>query len=121
MSSSRSSDELKSGRIRSTPGWWASGNSTPQSTISSRPFVLEHGHVATDLAQAAERDDAQAVRRATAGAAQLGVRMTHASRDASGHQIGLLRVSICAGVASTRGRPHGRRPGRPAARAPPWP
>src|SRR5918994_4217373 len=27
----------KSGRIRSTPGWWSSGNSTPQSTISRRP------------------------------------------------------------------------------------
>ena len=26
----------KSGRIRSTPGWLSSGNSTPQSTISSR-------------------------------------------------------------------------------------
>ena len=27
----------KSGRIRSTPGWFSSGKSTPQSTISSRP------------------------------------------------------------------------------------
>ncbi len=30
-------DRAKSGRIRSTPGWWSSGNSTPQSTISRRP------------------------------------------------------------------------------------
>ncbi len=35
--SSRSRIGSKSGRIRSTPGWWSSGNSTPQSTISSRP------------------------------------------------------------------------------------
>ena len=36
-SSSRSRMYSKSGRIRSTPGWWSSGNSTPQSTMSSRP------------------------------------------------------------------------------------
>ncbi len=36
-SSSRSRIAAKSGRIRSTPGWWSSGNSTPQSTISRRP------------------------------------------------------------------------------------
>ncbi len=36
-SSSRSAIALKSGRIRSTPGWSFSGNSTPQSTMSSRP------------------------------------------------------------------------------------
>ncbi|CAM5663085.1 hypothetical protein SCANM63S_03428 [Streptomyces canarius] len=37
MSSSRSRIEVKSGRITSTPGWVSSGNSTPQSTISSLP------------------------------------------------------------------------------------
>ncbi len=36
-SSRRSRIGSKSGRIRSTPGWWSSGNSTPQSTISRRP------------------------------------------------------------------------------------
>src|SRR6266545_5318053 len=36
-SSSRSRIGSKSGRIRSTPGWFSSGNSTPQSTISSWP------------------------------------------------------------------------------------
>ena len=35
--SRRSRIGSKSGRIRSTPGWWSSGNSTPQSTISRRP------------------------------------------------------------------------------------
>src|SRR3954470_14066317 len=37
MSSRRSRIEVKSGRITSTPGWFSSGNSTPQSTISSLP------------------------------------------------------------------------------------
>ena len=37
MSSRRSRIGSKSGRIRSTPGWFSSGNSTPQSTMSSRP------------------------------------------------------------------------------------
>src|SRR5450830_1174313 len=37
MSSSRSEMYSKSGRIRSTPGWLSSGNSTPQSMTSSRP------------------------------------------------------------------------------------
>ncbi len=35
--SSRSRIGSKSGRIRSTPGWWSSGKRTPQSTMSSRP------------------------------------------------------------------------------------
>ena len=35
--SSRSRIQSKSGRIRSTPGWFSSGKSTPQSTTSSRP------------------------------------------------------------------------------------
>ncbi len=37
MSSRRSRIEVKSGRITSTPGWVSSGNSTPQSTMSSLP------------------------------------------------------------------------------------
>ena len=36
-SSRRSRIGSKSGRIRSTPGWFSSGKSTPQSTISRRP------------------------------------------------------------------------------------
>ena len=39
MSPRRSAMCEKSGRIRSTPGWDSSGNSTPQSTISSRPSI----------------------------------------------------------------------------------
>src|SRR3954468_11879302 len=35
--SRRSRIQVKSGRITSTPGWCSSGNSTPQSTTSSRP------------------------------------------------------------------------------------
>src|SRR3954449_2366926 len=35
--SRRSRIQVKSGRITSTPGWVSSGNSTPQSTTSSRP------------------------------------------------------------------------------------
>ena len=63
MSSSRSGIGVKSGRIRSTPGWLSSGNSTPQSMTSSRPGVLEDGHVPADLAETAEGDDAQAALR----------------------------------------------------------
>src|SRR3954454_21754584 len=37
-SSSRSAMAVKSGRMRSTPGWLSSGNSTPQSMTSSRPW-----------------------------------------------------------------------------------
>ena len=37
MSSQRSCRWVKSGSTRSTPGWCSSGNSTPQSMISSRP------------------------------------------------------------------------------------
>ena len=37
MSSQRSCRCVKSGSTRSTPGWCSSGNSTPQSMISSRP------------------------------------------------------------------------------------
>jgi hypothetical protein len=37
IASSRPRIASKSGRIRSTPGWCSSGNSTPQSTTSNRP------------------------------------------------------------------------------------
>ncbi len=37
MSSRRSLMYSKSGRIRSTPGWWSSGKRTPQSMTSRRP------------------------------------------------------------------------------------
>ena len=61
-------DGVEVGRIRSTPGWSGSGNSTPQSTISTgRRF--EDRHVATDLAETAEGDDAQ-----RAGADRAGLR-----------------------------------------------
>ena len=64
--------------MTSTPGWCSSGNSTPQSTISSLPGVLEDGHVAADLAQAAERDDAQAAVGERGRGTELGVRVAHA-------------------------------------------
>ncbi len=60
-SSRRSRIQVKSGRMTSTPGWCSSGKSTPQSTMSSRPVVLEDRHVAADLAEPAERDDPQTV------------------------------------------------------------
>ena len=41
------------------------------------PVVLEDGHVATDLAQTAERDDAQAALLQPRRGGQLGVGMTH--------------------------------------------
>ena len=69
--------EEKSGRIRSTPGWLSSGKSTPQSMIEQPAGVLEDGHVAADLAEAAEGDDAQAVRREARRRAEFGVRMAH--------------------------------------------
>ncbi len=75
MSSRRSRMEVKSGRIRSTPGCSSSGKSTPQSTISSRPAVLEDGHVAADLAEAAERDDAQTAFGKRRRGRELGMRM----------------------------------------------
>ena len=58
--SRRSRIQVKSGRITSTPGWCSSGKSTPQSTMSSRPGVLEDGHVAPDLAESTQWDDSAA-------------------------------------------------------------
>ena len=78
MASRRSRMAEKSGRIRSTPGWSSSGNSTPQSTIEQPPGVLEDRHVAADLADAAEGDDRAARRRrAAAGDDSSRVRMAH--------------------------------------------
>ena len=68
-SSSRSSMYSKSGRIRSTPGWWSSGKSTPQSMIEQLAGVLDDGHVAADLAEAAERRRRARRRRRSGGGA----------------------------------------------------
>ncbi len=105
MRSYRPSRLVKSGRIRSTPGWSGSGNSTPQSTISRRPGVLEHRHVAADLTEAAEPDDAQAV---------PGQRGGRPSRDAGGSAAPAarrLRVLMPRSPAASRRL----RPGRCAA------
>ena len=59
MSSSRSSMVRKSGRIRSTPGDSSDREEHAAVDDEQPPAVLEHGHVAADLADAAERDDAQ--------------------------------------------------------------
>ena len=98
MSSRRSLIGSKSGRIRSTPGWCSSGNSTPQSTMSSLPLVLEDGHVAADLAEAAERGDAQ-------GSRLEGGRVV----DGAGHQYLL-------GMPGIRSRAHARQRSRRSAR-----
>ena len=109
-SSSRSKMDEKSGRIRSTPGWSTSGNNTPQSTIEQLAAELEHGHVAADRAQPAERDDPQATRRAAAAAAAARValaslrappvsRLDRRPSGAVGPQLGRSRSS----VASTSG------------------
>ena len=45
--------------------------------IEQPAAVLEDRHVAADLAEAAEGDDAQAVLGSCGGGAELGVRMTH--------------------------------------------
>ena len=44
---------------RSMPSMLASGNITPQSMAIAVAAVLEHEAVEADLAEAAERDDAQ--------------------------------------------------------------
>ena len=96
----------KSGRIRSTPGWWSSGNSTPQSMMSSWPPVLEDGHVAADLAEAAERDDAQAAVGERAGQVELGVRVAHrvgSVARADAEQLEVLRRRL------DQRQAHGRR------------
>ena len=63
----------------------SSGNSTPQSTISSRPSILEDGHVAADLAEPAEGDDPQGAGSGSGGRrAELGVRVPHARVPAAG-------------------------------------
>ena len=60
MSSRRSSMARKSGRIRSTPGRVLGGEQHPAVDDEQPAVVLEDGHVAADLADAAERDDPQA-------------------------------------------------------------
>ena len=80
--------------------------------------VLEDGHVAADLAQPAERDDAQAAVGERRRRAELGVRVAHATRvealsgDAGGSRSA-RSTAICSGVASTSGRRTGPA-GRPS-------
>ena len=134
-SSSRSRIDAKSGRIRSTPGWSTSGNSTPQSTTSSRPPNSNTRHVAADRAEPAERRDPQAGRRAAAAVrrARRARPSPHRTRVQVGHLIGVAegaartRRSPPAAARSRRGWPsHQRRPHRagragPAGAARPWP
>ena len=114
MSSSRSRIGSKSGRIRSTPGWFSSGNSTPQSMIEQPAVVLEHGHVAPDLAEPAERDrpaaraaEVAAARRARGAGGSYGdvLQDVGERRSSSTQQVDLLRarrLAVC-GCAVRRG------------------
>src|ERR1039457_3810471 len=73
MSPSRPSIAEKSGKITSTPGgagaWEGEGHATlvglgeqdPAVHRQQAARVLEHGHFAAELAEASQRDDAQAV------------------------------------------------------------
>ena len=77
--SSRSRIQLKSGRITSTPGWVLLGEQHPAVDDEQPPGVLEDGHVAPDLAEAAERDDPQGALRQAGRRAELEVRVAHGS------------------------------------------
>ena len=110
--SSRSRIEVKSGRITSMPGWCSSGKSTPQSTMSSLPCVLEHGHVAADLAEPAQADDAEAVRGQGAGLLELGMGVAHGGVRSLGgaaasarRRVGVLRARDFKSLLCRRGQP----------------
>ena len=82
------------------------------------PGVLENGHIATDLAEAAERDDAQALLRQRPGGAEIGMRVAHARQLQPGRRaVGPQRRRSRSGVASTSGSRTGPagRPSRPSA------
>ena len=73
--SSRSRIASKSGRIRSTPGVVVLGEQHAAVDDEQAAVVLEDGHVAADLAEAAERDDPQPSGRQRRGCGELGVGM----------------------------------------------
>ena len=77
ISSSRSRIEVKSGRITSTPGWCLLGEQHAAVDDQQLAGVLEDGHVAADLAQAAQGDDPQAVLRAARRRRSVQVRVAH--------------------------------------------
>ena len=96
----------KSGRIRSTPGWSTSGNSTPQSTTSSlpsysktvmlRPMAPSPPSGMTRSAPVGQR----------AGGIPVDVRLAHARASSGSAAAALHRV------ARIRRRRHARRPSR---------
>ena len=79
MSSRRSLMYSKSGRIRSTPGWWSSGNRTPQSMTSSRPAYSRTAMLrpTSPSPPSATTRRAPSAQRRRQG--ELGVRVTHGS------------------------------------------
>jgi hypothetical protein len=73
----------KSGRIRSMPGCSTSGTAR-RSRRRAAAGVLEDRHVAADLAEAAERDDAQAAVASGGGGPSSGCGVAHASATPCG-------------------------------------
>ena len=109
----------KSGRIRSTPGWCVLGEQHPAVDDEQPAGVLEDGHVAADLAEAAQRrrragrrPGAPAAGRARGAVTQVEPR--HSGRGEVGTQLGAARSSV-AGSSGSRGRPASGRPSRSSA------
>ena len=107
------------------PGCSASGNSTPQSMTSSCAVELEDGHVAADLAEPAERHDAQTALGQRRRGLEIEVRLgdlpligCHSQGDASGGEVDAQLRELLGRRVDQR-RPH--RAGRQAERvaAPP--
>ena len=98
-SSSRSRIGSKSGRIRSTPGVVLLGEQHAAVDDQQPAVVLEDGHVAADLPEATERDDAQRSGLEVGRGGELGMRV--------GHGLALVRSAR-----TPRGRRGARRPRR---------
>ena len=75
--SSRSRIQVKSGRITSTPGWCLLGEQHAAVDDEQLAGVLEDGHVATDLAEPAERRRRAGRPWQRRRRAELGMRMAH--------------------------------------------
>ena len=96
----------KSGRIRSTPGLLGLGEQDAAVDDQQLAVELQHGHVAADLAQPAERHDAQAAlgqrRRGLEVQVRLGDLTAHSAMPAGGQVDAQLRDLLGGGVDQRR-------------------
>ena len=83
MSSARSRRYVKSGRTRSIPSCSVRREHQPGVDHDDALVVLDDGHVLADLAQPAERQDAQGAAHAGTGRSDSTIRRTCASSDSS--------------------------------------